>query len=33
MRVGELTTLNEISVIQDANREADALAERAQISV
>src|SRR5882762_1888822 len=26
MRAGELTTLNELSVIQDANREADALA-------
>jgi len=33
MRAGELTTLNELSVIQDANREADALKERAKISV
>src|SRR5436190_1773920 len=33
MRDGELTTLNEMSVIQDANREAGALAERAKIGV
>ncbi|HEY0346966.1 MAG TPA: amidohydrolase family protein, partial [Pyrinomonadaceae bacterium] len=33
MRAGELTTLNELSVIQDANREADALAERAKVIV
>src|SRR5882724_1978671 len=33
MRAGELTTLNELSVIQNANREADALARRAAISV
>jgi len=33
MRAGELTTLNELSVIQNANREADALAERAKIGV
>ena len=33
MRDGELTTLNELSVIQDANREADALAKRAKIGV
>jgi 5-methylthioadenosine/S-adenosylhomocysteine deaminase len=33
MRAGELTTLNELSVIQNANREAQALAERAKLSV
>lgn len=33
MRAGELTTLNESSVIQNANREARALAERAQVNV
>ena len=33
MRAGELMTLNELSVIQDANHEAGALAERAQIYV
>ncbi len=33
MRDGELTTLNESSVIQDANREAAALAERANVGV
>ena len=31
MRAGELTTLNELSVIQDANREANLLVERAGI--
>ena len=33
MRDGELTTLNELSVIQGANREAAALAERAKVIV
>ena len=33
MRDGELTTLNELSVIQGANREAGALAERAKVIV
>jgi 5-methylthioadenosine/S-adenosylhomocysteine deaminase len=33
MRAGELTTLKELSVIQNANREARALAERAQVNV
>jgi 5-methylthioadenosine/S-adenosylhomocysteine deaminase len=33
MRDGELTTLDESGVIQDAKREANALAERAQINV
>src|SRR2546421_5719268 len=33
MRAGELTTLNELSVIQDANREAGSLAERAKVMV
>src|SRR5881394_3713255 len=33
MRAGELTTLNESRVIEDANREASALAKRAAISV
>jgi len=33
MRAGELTTLNELRVIQDANREAGSLAERAKVIV